>query len=101
MGFKWFNAGRRAGAPEVAGEGASANSAQLAQLDNAPHEDDAGTPTQLGRTPMDAVVGWMERVPFAAQQRVFTIGLVVGLLALLTSVYLRSEERRVGKECRL
>ena len=89
MGFKWFNAGRRAGeagAPEVAAEGASAASVQLAQLYNASHTDDdnpAGTPTQLGRSPMDAVVGWMERVPFAAQQRVFTIGLVVGLLALL------------------
>ncbi|CAJ0809922.1 methyl-accepting chemotaxis protein [Ralstonia sp. 22086] len=102
MGFKWFNAGRRAaeaGAPEVAVEGASAASVQLAQLDNAPHTDDdnpAGPPTQLGRSPMDAVVGWMERVPFAAQQRVFTIGLVVGLLALLISVYLDNRQANNG-----
>ena len=102
MGFKWFNAGRRAGeagAPEVAAEGASAASVQLAQLDNASHTDDdnpAGTPTQLGRSPMDAVVGWMERVPFAAQQRVFTIGLVVGLLALLISVYLDNRQANNG-----
>ncbi|MEV8470793.1 methyl-accepting chemotaxis protein [Ralstonia sp. UNC404CL21Col] len=102
MGFKWFNAGRRAGqagAPEVAAEGASAASVQLAQLDNAPHADDdnpAGPPTQLGRSPMDAVVGWMERVPFAAQQRVFTIGLVVGLLALLISVYLDNRQANNG-----
>jgi len=106
MGFKWFNAGRRAaagaaaGAPEVAAEGgASAASAQLAQLDNAPHVDDdnpAGAPTQLGRSPMDAVIGWMERVPFAAQQRVFTIGLVVGLLALLISVYLDNRQANNG-----
>ncbi|CAJ0771525.1 methyl-accepting chemotaxis protein [Ralstonia chuxiongensis] len=102
MGFKWFNAGRRAaeaGAPEVAVEGASAASAQLAQLDNASHTDDdnpAGPATQLGRSPMDAVVGWMERVPFAAQQRVFTIGLVVGLLALLISVYLDNRQANNG-----
>ncbi|MCO5413264.1 methyl-accepting chemotaxis protein [Ralstonia mojiangensis] len=102
MGFKWFNAGRRAaeaGAPEVAVEGASAASVQLAQLDNAPHTDEgnpAGPPTQLGRSPMDAVVGWMERVPFAAQQRVFTIGLVVGLLALLISVYLDNRQANNG-----
>jgi len=102
MGFKWFNAGRRAaeaGAPEVAVEGASAASVQLAQLDNAPHMDEdnpAGPPTQLGRSPMDAVVGWMERVPFAAQQRVFTIGLVVGLLALLISVYLDNRQANNG-----
>ncbi|GCB04074.1 methyl-accepting chemotaxis protein [Ralstonia sp. SET104] len=106
MGFKWFNAGRRAGeagAPEVAAEGgASAASVQLAQLDNAPHVDgdnsariDGGS-TQLGRTPMDAVVGWMERVPFAAQQRVFTIGLLVGLLALLISVYLDNRQANNG-----
>lgn len=101
MGFKWFNAGRRAaagtaaGAPEVAAEGTSAASVQLAQT----HMDDdnpAGTPTQLGRSPMDAVVGWMERVPFAAQQRVFTIGLVVGLLALLMSVYLDNRQANNG-----
>ncbi|KMY65423.1 chemotaxis protein, partial [Desulfocarbo indianensis] len=98
MGFKWFNAGRRAGkagAPEVAAEGASA---APMQLDN-PHVDDdnpAGAPTQLGRTPIDAVVGWMERVPFAAQQRVFTIGLVLGLLALLISVYLDNRQANNG-----
>lgn len=103
MGFKWFNAGRRAGAgagaPEVAAEGAAAASAQLAQLDDAAHVDDdnpAGASTQLGRTPIDAVVGWMERVPFAAQQRVFTIGLVVGLLALLVSVYLDNRQANNG-----
>ena len=103
MGFKWFNAGRRAGeagAPEVAVEGgASAASVQLAQLDNAPHVDGdnpAGTSTQLGRTPVDAVVGWMERVPFAAQQRAFTIGLLVGLLALLISVYLDNRQANNG-----
>lgn len=99
MGFKWFNAGRRAGAPEVAAEGASAAAVQLAQSDNAPHVDDddpAGPPTQLGRTPIDAVVGWMERVPFAAQQRVFTIGLVLGLLALLISVYLDNRQANNG-----
>ena len=68
------------------------------QLDN-PHVDDdnpAGAPTQLGRTPIDAVVGWMERVPFAAQQRVFTIGLVLGLLALLISVYLDNRQANNG-----
>lgn len=99
MGFKWFNAGRRAGgeagAPEVAAEGAGVAAVQLddAQVDEI---DPAGPPSQLSHGPIDTVVGWLERVPFAAQQRVFTIGLLAGLVALLVSIYLDNSQANNG-----
>uniref|UniRef100_UPI00066E72C2 methyl-accepting chemotaxis protein n=2 Tax=Ralstonia solanacearum TaxID=305 RepID=UPI00066E72C2 len=99
MGFKWFNAGRRAGgeagAPEVAAEGAGVAAVQLenAQLDEI---DPAGPPSQLSHGPIDTVVGWMGRVPFVAQQRVFTVGLLIGLVALLASIYFDNRQANNG-----
>lgn len=99
MGFKWFNAGRRAGgeagAPEVAAEGAGVAAVQLenTQVDEI---DPAGPPSQLSHGPIDTVVGWIERVPFAAQQRVFTVGLLIGLVALLASIYFDNRQANNG-----
>lgn len=99
MGFKWFNAGRRAGgeaeAPEVAAEGAGVAAVQLdsAQVDEI---DPAGPPSQLSHGPIDKVVGWIERVPFVAQQRVFTVGLLAGLVALLASIYFDNRQANNG-----
>ncbi|CAG2140200.1 hypothetical protein LMG31506_02240 [Cupriavidus yeoncheonensis] len=42
----------------------------------------------LGRSPVDAVSSWLERMPFSSQQRGLTIGVVVSLVALLGSVYM-------------
>ncbi|CAG9179399.1 methyl-accepting chemotaxis protein [Cupriavidus pampae] len=50
----------------------------------------------LGRTPVEQVSSWLTRMPFAAQQRVLTGGVVVSLLALLASVYLDNRQATNG-----
>ncbi|WER46731.1 methyl-accepting chemotaxis protein [Cupriavidus sp. WKF15] len=76
MGFKKISLGRRTPAASAA--------AGLV-------EDRAGAGMRgngLGRTPVDAVAAWLERMPFSSQQRALTIGVVVSLVALLGSVYM-------------
>ena len=79
MGFKKISLGSRKPAAEAA--------AGLV-------EDRAGAAAAgmraggLGRSPVDAVSSWLERMPFSSQQRALTIGVVVSLVALLGSVYM-------------
>ncbi len=87
MGFKTFSQGRRTAAAEAAAEAAGHGGAVAGT-----HAATGG----LGRTPMDKITEWLAHIPFSSQQRALTVGVVVSLVALLTSVYLDNRQANNG-----
>ncbi|SPA00005.1 TWITCHING MOTILITY TRANSMEMBRANE PROTEIN, Methyl-accepting chemotaxis protein [Cupriavidus taiwanensis] len=89
MGFKNFSLGRRTPAADaatsLAGGPDEPGVAYAAGPEPAPVPPAAAG---LGATPLEHLGRWLGRMPFASQQRLLTVGVVVSLVALLGSVYL-------------
>ncbi len=88
MGIKKMSLGRRTAAAGAAAEAASPGGAAFARAGA------AGRKTGLGQTPVEAMSGWLTRMPFSSQQRALTVGVVVSLSALRASGYL--DNRQAG-----
>ncbi|HBO80128.1 MAG TPA: chemotaxis protein, partial [Cupriavidus sp.] len=90
MGIKKIGLGRRTAAAGAAAEVAAPGGAAFAAAGAARQQGG------LGQTPVEMMSGWLMRMPFSAQQRALTVGVVVSLSALLASVYLDNRQASNG-----
>lgn len=89
MGFKKFSLGRRTPAADAAtGLADGLDGTGLAYAGGPEPAPLPPAAAGLGATPLEHVGRWLGRMPFASQQRLLTVGVVVSLVALLGSVYL-------------